>query len=74
MPWIALFVACKEQQKHPMVVAMAHLFSLVFAAQFHGTILQLPSENCLSLLWLLGIKFIMVFEVILLFYCPRTQS
>jgi hypothetical protein len=25
MPWIALFVAHKEQQKHPMVVAMAHL-------------------------------------------------
>jgi hypothetical protein len=25
MSWIALFVAPKEQQKHPMVVAMAHL-------------------------------------------------
>jgi hypothetical protein len=49
MPWIALFVARKEQQKHPMVVATARLFSLLFAAQFHGTVLQLPSENFLSL-------------------------
>jgi hypothetical protein len=45
MPWKALLVACKEQQMHPMVVAMACTLSLVFATQFHGTILQLPSEH-----------------------------